>query len=697
MVQRTGGRHIRTRNGTRTRIVAAALCVVTVALAAGATSAVAAGGPAAGGGPGPFGAADPASRSEGPDLLDSPRRGTAATEGLGANLPEVARRNGLSVAELHTALKDPTVWLDRGGRVHFVEPPAPDAALTATGSTDTFSTLTEAETFTLHSKPGAQRTVFLDFDGTVVSGTAWNANYSGGLAFTAEPYDTDSSPATFSAGEKAVIRSVWQRVAEDFAPFDVDVTTQAPDEAAITRSSSTDAVYGTRLLVTNTNTIYGSCGCGGIAYLGVFGLAGANHSYYQPAFVFQRGVGGGAKNIAEAASHEIGHNLGLRHDGTATAGYYQGHGSWAPIMGVGYYRAISQWSRGEYAGANNTEDDFSVMVNNGAPLRADDHADTQAAATALAGGSLNATGRIGGRTDKDVLSFQTAGGAATITVGPAPVSPDLDVRLSLLNASGAVVATADPTSGSSGADAASGLAATIATTLAAGTYYVEIDGVGFGDPASSGYSDYGSLGEYRLTGSVVASTNQPPTATINATPTSGTGPLTVNFTSTGSSDPEGAALTFAWNFGDGTTATGPTAGHTYQNAGAYTATLTVTDSAGASASASTVITVNVAVVQRAVGVSKLTGEMLSRSRNRFQARVVATVSDASNLVVSGATVTGTWSGGVTGTATGITGANGTVTFTSPLRSGRSDITFTVSNVSGTNLVYSGSVSPITVK
>ncbi len=73
------------------------------------------------------------------------------------------------------------------------------------------------------------------------------------------------------------------------------------------------------------------------------------------------------KNIAEAASHEIGHNLGLNHDGqtTSTAGYYTGHGSgatgWAPIMGVGYSKEVTQWSKGDYANANNQQDDMSVL------------------------------------------------------------------------------------------------------------------------------------------------------------------------------------------------------------------------------------------------------------------------------------------------------------------------------------------------
>lgn len=682
---------------TSATVVVGSLCAA-VSLAAGAASAVAADGP---GGP----QSGAITSSEGPELLDSPRRGSAAVARLGAHLPEAARRNGLSVPQLQAVMADHTSWLDRGGRIHYVEPPAPEAGLTATGSTDTFSTLTEGETFSLHSRPGAQRTVFLDFDGTVVSGTAWNANYNGGVAFAADPYDTDGAPGTFSAAEKDVIRSVWQRVAEDFAAFDVDVTTQAPDESAITRSSSTDQLYGTRLLVTNTTTIYSSCGCGGVAYLNVFGQAGSNHSYYQPAFVFQRGVGGGAKNIAEAASHEIGHNLGLRHDGTDTVGYYTGHGSWAPIMGVGYYKAISQWSRGEYAGANNVEDDLSVMAANGAPLRADDHGDTPATATGIAtvvvppgGASLSGTGRIGSRTDKDVLSFQSGGGAATITVSPAPVSPDLDVRMVVLNSAGVTVAQADPASGSSNGDTPSGLAATVTVTLPVGMYYVEIDGVGSGDPVSTGYSDYASLGEYRLTATVAAPANQAPTAVISASVTAGTGPLAVAFSGAGSTDPEGGPLSYSWAFGDGDMASTAEVIHTYQNAGSYTATLTVTDNAGATAAASALITVTVNTAPTTVRVSELSGFMLSRSRNRYQARVTATVRNGNGQPMGGMTLNGTWSGGVSGNVSGVTAADGTVRLTSPLRSGRTPITFTVTGVSGANVTYSaaGSITTVTV-
>ncbi len=86
--------------------------------------------------------------------------------------------------------------------------------------------------------------------------------------------------------------------------------------------------------------------------------------------------------------------------------------------------------------------------------------------------------------------------------------------------------------------------------------------------------------------------NLPPIAQINASPLTGAAPLNVSFNGNGSSDPEGGALSYQWNFGDGGTATGLSVAHTYTAAGAYTGTLTVTDPAGASASKSLTITVN---------------------------------------------------------------------------------------------------------
>jgi glucose/arabinose dehydrogenase len=85
--------------------------------------------------------------------------------------------------------------------------------------------------------------------------------------------------------------------------------------------------------------------------------------------------------------------------------------------------------------------------------------------------------------------------------------------------------------------------------------------------------------------------NKAPTARAEANRTSGPAPLAVNFSSAGSSDPEGSALTYSWNFGDGGTSTAANPSHTYTANGRYTVTLTVTDPAGRSGSANVAITV----------------------------------------------------------------------------------------------------------
>jgi glucose/arabinose dehydrogenase len=89
--------------------------------------------------------------------------------------------------------------------------------------------------------------------------------------------------------------------------------------------------------------------------------------------------------------------------------------------------------------------------------------------------------------------------------------------------------------------------------------------------------------------------NNPPTAVATANPTSGTAPLTVQFTGSGSSDPDGDALTYSWDlngdsaYGD-STAVNPS--FTYTTAGTYQVTLRVTDARGAS-STSAPVTVTV--------------------------------------------------------------------------------------------------------
>lgn len=81
--------------------------------------------------------------------------------------------------------------------------------------------------------------------------------------------------------------------------------------------------------------------------------------------------------------------------------------------------------------------------------------------------------------------------------------------------------------------------------------------------------------------------NQPPVASF----TSSVNALTATVNGSGSSDPDGAVAQYAWNFGDGATAAGPTASRSYAVAGTYPITLTVTDDDGATATTTRNVTV----------------------------------------------------------------------------------------------------------
>lgn len=536
---------------------------------------------AAAAGPGPASNARPASV-----------QGQAAINRVGERLPAVAREMGLDPGELRRQLRtDDTLWADRDGALYYVRP-VDEVDHEHDTSEPAAASAPLSDTFTLHSLPGSDRTVFLDFDGHDASGTAW------GDDVVAPAYDVDGDPSSFSSTELQRIQQVWALVAEDFAPFDVDVTTEEPPAGAIRRDSSSDLVYGTRAVI--TPGYIGCQSCGGVAYVGVFDVTGGAHDAYQPAWTFTNGVGNGAKAIAEATSHEVGHNLGLGHDGTSTRGYYAGHGDWAPIMGVGYGEPITQWLRGEYAGANNGQDDLAVMVGNGAPVRGDDHGATLSSATRLAGSTFAVDGVVQAPGDVDGFRLDLAAPSqVTLDVTVAALGPNLDAELVVRDASGAVVATDDPLSGPSTAIRAAGLDAGLALQLPAGSHLVTVDGVGKGNPSTLGYSDYGSLGAFTLSGTVTPTgdpepePNRAPDAVLVATPSSGAAPLVVGLDAATSTDPDGDALASTIDPGDGSPAlTGPTASHTYTQPGTYVATVTVDDGRGGTSTATATVTVD---------------------------------------------------------------------------------------------------------
>ncbi|QWC85126.1 hypothetical protein KLP28_16655 [Nocardioidaceae bacterium] len=420
----------------------------------------------------------------------------------------LARANRTSVSSLDSRARADVgaLWADRCGLAFYVDEATPAYAqedrTEVVGAADVGAPMALApldSTFTLQSRPGASRTIYLDFGGDRVTETAWNESYGSSIAVSAYSLD-DRADDAFSDAELREIQRAWQVVSEDYAPFDVNVTTREPASDALRRDSSTDLAYGVRVQVTGGGPIFDACRCGGVAYVNTFNVAGPRREYYGPAWVFTNGTGTSGKSVGEAISHEVGHNFGLSHDGTSDRGYYGGADPWAPVMGVGYYQPMSQWSAGEYGGANQDQDDLQI-IGTGAPLLVDDHGGTPSTATPLSGLSSTVRGLISTRDDVDAFRIEAAG-RTRISVTPAAAFANLDIELTVLDADGRRIARVDPPVARSSASDAGGLGATWTGDIApAGTTLTaQVDGVGHGDPRrEGGYSDYGSLGRYALT------------------------------------------------------------------------------------------------------------------------------------------------------------------------------------------------------
>lgn len=86
--------------------------------------------------------------------------------------------------------------------------------------------------------------------------------------------------------------------------------------------------------------------------------------------------------------------------------------------------------------------------------------------------------------------------------------------------------------------------------------------------------------------------NQPPLAALAVSPATGIAPVSVTASTSASSDPDGTVASSVIDFGDGTSAAGPTASHTYKSPGSYNLRATVTDNLGAASSTSSSISVS---------------------------------------------------------------------------------------------------------
>ncbi len=329
-----------------------------------------------------------------------------------------------------------------------------------------------AEIVSLQSLPGSPAVVLLDFAGGYTA--SW-----GGVTY--------ARPAIDNAG----IKDVWKRVAEDFMPFNINVTTDIKVFEAAPAASRQRCCFG-------PNPVTGA----GVAYFGSWNWG--NDTVCWAAYYI-------GKSAAEVGSHEIGHTLGLAHQGQHGGNeYYGGHGGgetgWAPIMGVGYYQAVTAWAKGEYVNANQGQDELLVMTttNNNVAYRNDDTGDSLASSryleifpdnTAFAEGVIERTG------DTDAFRFTTTGGAISLTVDP--VAPgawgNLATKATLVDEANNVIATHD---------AQDDVSSTITANLAAGSYAFRVTGVGKNNPLTDGFTDYGSLGYYSIRGNV-AGAQQP--------------------------------------------------------------------------------------------------------------------------------------------------------------------------------------------
>ena len=188
-----------------------------------------------------------------------------------------------------------------------------------------------------------------------------------------------------------------------------------------------------------------------------------------------------------------------------------------------------------------------------------------------------------------------------------------------------------------------------------------------------------------MTITVTPPPNTPPTAAVSATPISGYAPLSVSFSSSGSSDSDGTIAAYSWNFGDGGTSNSENPWHAYTSAGNFTATLTVTDDRGATGSKSITIAVSnnpsLTLHVADISMSKVV------SRPGTSARAAVTIKGATGAVVPGVLVTGRWSGLVTGTSTLTTGPDGVATFASKATKKSGTFTFTVTGVSKSGHTY----------
>jgi hypothetical protein len=339
--------------------------------------------------------------------------------------------------------------------------------------------ITKAQVPLLNSYPSASAVIFLDFDGQTVPAGSWS-----GSAIICAPSGLNNTQIT----------EAFNRVSEDYRPFNINITTDS------TKYFAAPVNKRMRVIITPTYEWYGPAG--GVAFVTSF-----NWGDDTPCFVFSVQLSYNPKYIAEASSHEAGHTFGLFHQSVyngscvKTAEYNPGTGAgeigWAPIMGVSYSKNLTLWNNGPNSnGCSVYQNDLDVItdISNGFTYRGDDHASNFAGATnsPFVSNTFTVNGTVEQNTDADFFKVtMTANGrfqlnAIPTNVGAGNSGSDLDMQVSLYNNSQVLLGIYNP---------GTLLNSVIDSMMNAGTYYLKVEGKG-----NMYAPNYASLGAYSLQG-----------------------------------------------------------------------------------------------------------------------------------------------------------------------------------------------------
>ena len=594
--------------------------------------------------------------------------------------------------------------------------------------------------FQLHSRPGASKTLYLDFNGHTSPAGYWAANAvtipAFKLAGTASPTDQVNLNA---------IRDIWLHVAEAFAAWDIDVTTDATGIA--TKAGQRCVIGGRQDAVGSFYWGYGTMGWSPVGSFGnpAYGNNQLNGlDFNNLVFIDCTNPASNENNIGPnpttsnyevtmlCVAHEVGHSVGLSHWGEVAGGggtgqgYTGGHAvanhagvtSVSPIMGnsdlPGWPSVcnLNQWSKGDYPFARpdnlpaTTQDDVAVITTFAPKLvgARDDHGDTLPSATVVTGTSITAGGIIADSTDIDLFKITPGAGVLNLSATPhlkyRNYNGNLKIGLALYNSNGVAVA---------GSYSLTSMGSSLSYMIPAGggSYYIKVNGLGY-DPTkgvnqtptntgitgtvvgtSAGFTNYGSLGRYGLTGTWQALI-QLPTAVINSDRTGGVFPVAVAFDGRPplSSDPDGTIAAYTWNFGDPASGVANTSTlgnpvHTYAAPGTYTASLVVRDNQGNSSTAATrVITVSGTALPNSVRVASMTGSWVRMTNVEVAGAALIQVVNQYGQPLRSAAVYVTVTGSASGKSAAKTDANGYVTIQMPKQrmAKPSTYTFTVTSL-----------------